>query len=906
MYQLLRSVLPVLLIAASVPHTCSGDKMDDSNSGNLIVGGFVVSIDQVPYQAAVLYNGKFSCGGSIIGPRWILTALHCIQTMEPSEYQIVVGTDDPENGTKLQVENMFAPPFLINGSVFDIALVMLRKRLEYNEKVQCLPLLKSIEEIAVGKPVVISGFGSTEEGGYETVLKAANVNILPLEECVKAYGLLIHEHMFCAGYREGQVDTCQGDSGGPLVLDSKLAGVIFYGEGCAREHYPGVYMSVPWFYDWIVNTGDSGGPLVVDGQLAGVVFFGKGCADPNHPGVYISVPWFYDWIVEAARNQSNAENRELCTTYVSVGTQNRSQKTFKCCILSLEYYHSLYSFRLSNMGVLRQADLLVVMLAAVVLPFACAQRLKDKDWSNMIVGGMKVEIEAVPYQAAMLFSESVECGGSIIGPRWIVTSRHCINQHEPVNYAFAVGSTDPYKGKIVKVEKFFVPPESSNDDTYDIALAKLAESLQYSKAVQCIPLLSSKDAIVPGKQAYISGFGVTEENNAEVLKAATIEVLPWQTCQQVYPDVMREFMLCAGILAGGVDSCQGDSGGPLVLDNQLAGVVFYGIGCGEPNHPGAYISVPWFYDWIVGIVSNQLSTEEQELYVTQCISFEHYYSLCFFPFSKMCVLRQVGLLVVVLATISLPISSAQQQKEEQDDSATNMIVGGMKVDIEQVPYQAAILTLGQVHCGGSIIGPRWVLTAYHCVDWLLPNFYEVAVGSTNPYEGQRILVRELFVPPETLSDPNFDIALAKLAHTLQYSSTVQCIPLLTSDSSLIPDTPAYISGFGYTKERASDNILKAAQIKVLPWDYCQQAYPYLMREFMLCAGFKEGKVDSCQGDSGGPLIVNAKLAGVVFYGEGCARPHFPGVYISVPWFSDWIIEVVVQQSTQLEGELCAV
>uniref|UniRef100_A0A182V175 Peptidase S1 domain-containing protein n=2 Tax=Anopheles merus TaxID=30066 RepID=A0A182V175_ANOME len=495
MYQLLRCVLPVLLIAASVPRICSADKMDDSNSGNLIVGGFVVSIDQVPYQAAVLHNGKFSCGGSIIGPRWILTALHCIETMEPSEYQIVVGTDDPENGTKLQVENMFAPPFLINGSVFDIALVMLRNRLEYNGMVQCLPLLKSIEEIAVGKPAVISGFESTDEGGYEMVLKAANVNILPVEECVKAYGLLIHEHMFCAGYREGQVDTCQGDSGGPLVLDSKLAGVIFYGEGCARVHYPGVYMSIPWFYDWIVNT-------------------------PN-----------------------------------------------------------------------------------------------DNNTANMVVGGFQVDIETVPYQAAIFYAGELLCGGSIIGLHWVLTSYHCVSTRIPSDYGIVVGVTNPEAvSRRIQVEDFIFPAVTESDKTYDIALVKLNQSLVYSEAVQCIPLLSAHDAIAYGKPAYISGFGFTQDGGPETqLKIATIQVLPWQTCQEAYPTLMRKHLLCAGVTEGQVDACQGDSGGPLVVDGQLAGVVFFGKGCADPNHPGVYISVPWFYDWIVDAARNQSNAENREL-----------------------------------------------------------------------------------------------------------------------------------------------------------------------------------------------------------------------------------------------------------------------------------------------------
>ena len=82
-------------------------------------------------------------------------------------------------------------------------------------------------------------------------------------------------------------------------------------------------------------------------------------------------------------------------------------------------------------------------------------------------------------------------------------------------------------------------------------------------------------------------------------------------------------------------------------------------------------------------------------------------------------------------------------------------------------------------------------------------------------------------------------------------------------------------------------------------DACNINYEGRITHSMVCAGYPDvGGKDSCTGDSGGPLVCNengqAVLAGVVSWGDSCAKPGKPGVYSRVTRVLKWILDNMVR------------
>jgi secreted trypsin-like serine protease len=129
------------------------------------------------------------------------------------------------------------------------------------------------------------------------------------------------------------------------------------------------------------------------------------------------------------------------------------------------------------------------------------------------------------------------------------------------------------------------------------------------------------------------------------------------------------------------------------------------------------------------------------------------------------------------------------------------------------------------------------------------------------------------------------------------------IPLAAESLIVPPGQPLEVTGWGATREGGdTSNDLLMAKVPYADRAACNAADAYNGRitEGMICAGFKEGGVDSCQGDSGGPLVWRTQdgpfLVGVVSYGEGCARRLRYGVYTRVSAYRAWIKNVVSAKS----------
>uniref|UniRef100_A0AAG5CUK2 Peptidase S1 domain-containing protein n=1 Tax=Anopheles atroparvus TaxID=41427 RepID=A0AAG5CUK2_ANOAO len=242
---------------------------------------------------------------------------------------------------------------------------------------------------------------------------------------------------------------------------------------------------------------------------------------------------------------------------------------------------------------------------------------------SRIIGGVESNQGEHPWHVAIYLDEQYQCGGSIVGRRWIITAAHCLTRQN-TNETLEADLFRVYTGIIDistiddhfyrTVDEVIVHREYSPVMyTTDIGLLRLKRNITYNSFIKpvCLYNRTADISAFYGRDGKVTGWGFNRDGViSNVLNYLEVPVVPQKTCSQ--RNVQFNVVLAVGesFCAGHADGnsvCNGDSGGGLVFAEEsryyLRGIVSISaqrrnlLTC-DPNQYSVFTDVSKFLVWI--------------------------------------------------------------------------------------------------------------------------------------------------------------------------------------------------------------------------------------------------------------------------------------------------------------------
>ncbi|XP_017485409.1 PREDICTED: tryptase-like [Rhagoletis zephyria] len=237
----------------------------------------------------------------------------------------------------------------------------------------------------------------------------------------------------------------------------------------------------------------------------------------------------------------------------------------------------------------------------------------------------EAEFAEFPWMVAIYTLENTfkiyKCGGAVIAPNVVLTAAHCVWNQEATTLIARAGEWDTQTNQEPQLHqdvhvKEIISHEGFNPSTIANDIALLILEIPYIWAPNVQPIcLPTAEKTFDHSRCIAAGWGKDKFGKGGlfqvILKKIELPIVPHDTCQANLrrTRLSRFFQLdksfiCAGGEKG-KDTCKGDGGSPLVCPDPQqpdryyqAGIVSWGVGCGEENIPGVYANVPYLRGWI--------------------------------------------------------------------------------------------------------------------------------------------------------------------------------------------------------------------------------------------------------------------------------------------------------------------